>query len=152
MLSKKQNQERSLRQRPIIYVTKKKQRNEQESRVQKIKCLKLPRSKKAIIQTHLQASSLALIQGGWLGWAMVLGSFQCRGVLLLLHIVEQGPAVLAAGAGRMGYIFYIFHLSSFSNVPSFGRRLNMTEILWFWLLKPNCSCQLLPRTSSLSTG
>ena len=39
---------------------------------------------------------------------MVLGSFQCRGVLLLLHIVGQGPAVLAAGAGRMGYIFYIF--------------------------------------------
>ena len=30
---------------------------------------------------------------------MVLGSFQCRGVLLLLHIVGQGPAVIAAGAG-----------------------------------------------------
>ena len=57
---------------------------------------------------------------------MVLGSFQCRGVLLLLHIVGQGPAVLAAGAGRVGYIF---HLSSISNVLSFGRRLNMTEIL-----------------------
>ena len=42
---------------------------------------------------------------GWLGWAMVLGSFQCRGVLLLLHIVGHGPAVLAAGAGRVGYIF-----------------------------------------------
>ena len=67
---------------------------------------------------------------GWLGWAMVLGSFQCRGVLLLLHIVGQGPAVLAAaGAGWVGYIFYIFHLSSISNVLSFGRRLNMTEIL-----------------------
>ena len=50
---------------------------------------------------------------------MVLGSFQCRGVLLLLHIVGQGPAVLAAGAGRVGYIFYIFLLSSFSNVLSF---------------------------------
>ena len=25
----------------------------------------------------------------WLGWAMVLGSFQCRGVLLLLHTVGQ---------------------------------------------------------------
>ena len=34
---------------------------------------------------------------GWLGWAMVLGSFQCQGVLLLLHIVGQGLAVLAAG-------------------------------------------------------
>ena len=83
---------------------------------------------------------------------MVLGSFQCRGVLLLVHIVGQGPAVLAVGAGRVGYIFYIFHLSSLSNVLSFGRRLNMTEILWFRLLNPNGSCQLLPRTSSLSTG
>ena len=74
---------------------------------------------------------------GWLGWAMVLDSFQCRGVLLLLHIVGQGPAVLAAGAGRVGYIFYSFHLSSLSNVLTFGRRLNMTEILWFRLLNPN---------------
>ena len=66
--------------------------------------------------------------GGWAG--MVLGSFQCRGVLLLLHIVEQGPAVLAAGTGWVGYIFfYIFHLSSISNVLSFGRQLNITEIL-----------------------
>ena len=47
---------------------------------------------------------------GWLGWAMVLGSFQCRGVLLLLHIVGQGPAVLAAGAGRVGYILFIFFI------------------------------------------
>ena len=85
---------------------------------------------------------------GLLGWAMVLGSFQCHGALLLLHIVGQGPAVLDAGAGRVGYIFYIFHLS----ILSFGRRLNMTEILCFWLLNPNGSCQLLFRTSSLSTG
>ena len=42
-----------------------------------------------------------------LGWAMVLGSFRCRGIRLLLHIVGQGPAVLAADAGRVGYI-YIF--------------------------------------------
>ena len=38
---------------------------------------------------------------------------QCRGVLLLLHIVGQGPAVLAAGVGWVGYIFLyvlsIFH-------------------------------------------
>ena len=63
---------------------------------------------------------------------MVLGSFQSRGVLLLLHIVGQGPAVLAAGSGRVGYIclfFYIFHLSSISNALSFGRRLTMSEIL-----------------------
>ena len=89
---------------------------------------------------------------GWLGWAMALGSFQCQGVLLLLHIVGQGPAVLATGAGRVGYIFYIFHLSSLSNVLSFGRLLNMTEILCFRLLNPNGSCRLLPRTSSLSIG
>ena len=93
-----------------------------------------------------------IFKTGWLGWAMVLGSFQCRGVLLLLHIVGQRPAVLAAGIGRVGCIFYILHLSSLSNVLSFGRRLNMTEILGFWLLNPNGSCQLLQRTSSLSTG
>ena len=46
---------------------------------------------------------LSYIFTGWLGWAMVLGSFQCRGVLLLLHLVGQGPAVLAAGVGRVGY-------------------------------------------------
>ena len=61
----------------------------------------------------------------WLGWAMVLGSFQSQGVLLLLHIVGQGPTVLAAGAVRI--IFFLFF--SVSNVLSFGRRLNMTEIL-----------------------
>ena len=72
-----------------------------------------------------------LYNTGWLGWAMVLGSFQCRGVRLLLHIVGQGPAMLAAGAGRVSYNFHIFHLSSLSNVLSFGRLQNMTEILWF---------------------
>ena len=34
-----------------------------------------------------------------------LGSFQCRGVLLLWHMVGQGPAVLATGAGWVGCIF-----------------------------------------------
>ena len=47
---------------------------------------------------------------GWLGRAMVLGSFQCRGVLLLWHMVGQGPAVLAAGAGWVGYVL-IFSLN-----------------------------------------
>ena len=47
---------------------------------------------------------------GWLGWAMVPGSFHCRGVLLLLHIVGQGPAVLAAVAGRVGYILVTFFI------------------------------------------
>ena len=51
---------------------------------------------------------------------MVLGSFECRAVLLLLHIVGPGSAVLAAGAGRVGYFLCIFHLSSLSNVLSFG--------------------------------
>ena len=43
---------------------------------------------------------------GWLGRAMVLGSFQCWGVLLLWQMVGQGPAVLAAGAGLVGYVFF----------------------------------------------
>ena len=43
---------------------------------------------------------------------MVLGSFQCWGVLLLLHVVGQGPAVLAAGAGRVDYIFHLPFLMS----------------------------------------
>ena len=43
---------------------------------------------------------------GWLGRAMVLGSFHSRCVLLLWHIVGQGPAVHAAGAD--GWAF--FHL------------------------------------------
>ena len=51
------------------------------------------------------------------------------GVLLLLHIVGQGPAVLAAGAGRVGYIFLYFSFNLPFLMSSFGRRLNMTEIL-----------------------
>ena len=66
-----------------------------------------------------------------LAWLVqnTLRLFQCRGVLLLLYIVGQGPAVLAAGARRVSYVFYIFHLSSIANVLSFGRWLNITEIL-----------------------
>ena len=48
-----------------------------------------------------------------LGWAMTLGSFQFRGVLLLLHIVGQGTAVLAVGAGPVGYIFFLCFSSIF---------------------------------------
>ena len=48
-------------------------------------------------------------KGGWLGRAMVLGSFQCLGILLLWHMVGQGPALPAAGAGRVGS-FLFFHL------------------------------------------
>ena len=43
---------------------------------------------------------------GWLGRAMVLGCFQCRGVLLLWYMVGQGLAVLAAGAGWVGCFFF----------------------------------------------
>ena len=38
----------------------------------------------------------------------MLGSFQCQDILLLWHKVGQGPAVLAAGAGRVGYILFFF--------------------------------------------
>ena len=49
----------------------------------------------------------------WLGRAMVLGSFQFRGILLLWHMVGQWPAVLAAGAGWVGCFWglYSSHLS-----------------------------------------
>ena len=50
---------------------------------------------------------------GWLGGAMVLGSFKCRGVLLHLNIVGQGPPVLAAGAGWLGCFFIIIIISSY---------------------------------------
>ena len=43
---------------------------------------------------------------GSLGRAMVLGSFQCRGVLLFGHMAGQVPAVLAAGAGCVGYVLF----------------------------------------------
>ena len=73
---------------------------------------------------------------------MVLSSFQCQGIL---HIVGQGPAVLAADAGQVGYIFYIFfYLSSLSNVLSFGRLLNTTEILWFRLLNSSIVVSYYP--------
>ena len=69
----------------------------------------------------------------WLGRAIVLGSFQCRGVLLLLHMVGQRPAVLAVGAGWVGYVLFLifkFRLSchgSFSNATSVGRRLDILK-------------------------
>ena len=43
---------------------------------------------------------------GWLGRAMVLGSFQCQDVLLRWHMLGQGPVV------RVGcFLFYFFHLA-----------------------------------------
>ena len=47
-----------------------------------------------------------------------------------LHIVGQGPAVLAAGAGQVGCFFYFFIssiLSSFSDASSLGRRLDILK-------------------------
>ena len=67
---------------------------------------------------------------GWLGRAMVLGSFKCRGVILLWHMVGQGPAVLAAGAVRVGFFFFFFNsfiLSSFPDASSLWRRLDILE-------------------------
>ena len=49
----------------------------------------------------------------------MLDSFQCRGVLLLLHVVGQGPAVLAAGAGGVGYIFFFIFFIYFPFLMSF---------------------------------
>ena len=64
---------------------------------------------------------------GWFCRAMVLGSFQCRGVLLLWHLVGQGPAVFTAGMGRVGCFFFTSILSSFSNASSLGRRLDILK-------------------------
>ena len=85
----------------------------------------------------------------------------CRSELLLLPVPGR-PATFAYSRARACCAcsrcgtggLYLFYFSSIfpSNVLSFGRQLNMTEILWFRLLKPNGSCQLLPRTSLLSTG
>ena len=44
--------------------------------------------------------------------SVVLGSFQCRGVLLLWHMVGQGPTVLATGAGQTVGCFFFFFFSS----------------------------------------
>ena len=49
-----------------------------------------------------------ILYGGLLARAMVLGSYQCRGVLLLPRMVGQGPAVLAASAGRVSFFIYVY--------------------------------------------
>ena len=69
------------------------------------------------------------VQNEWLGWAMVLGSFQCQGVLLLWYRVGKGPAVLAAGAGWWAILFFFISsiLSSFSNASYVGRRLDILK-------------------------
>ena len=82
---------------------------------------------------------------------MVLGSFQCRGVLLLSHMVGQGPAVLAAGAGRVGcfFFFLIFFISSFlssmSNASSLGRRLDILKYCGLGRYYPTVVVSYYPR-------
>ena len=71
-----------------------------------------------------------MLDSGWLGRAMVLGSFQCRGVLLLWHMVGQGPtACNRCGTGGL-FFFFFFNssiLSSFSNASSVGRQLDILK-------------------------
>ena len=88
-------------------------------------------------------SRCLILRIGWLGFAMMLGSFQCRVVLLLWHMVGQGPVVLAAGAGRVSYFFFFFFfffissiLSSFSNGLSLGRRLDILKYCDFGRYNP----------------
>ena len=59
-------------------------------------------------------------EGGQSGGAMVLGKLQCRGVLLIRIIVEQGSIALAVGAvgSCLDILFSRFFLFSFS---LFGR-------------------------------
>ena len=55
-------------------------------------------------------------------WCWV--NFQCRGVLLIWIIVEQGPSALAVGAG--GVVWTCFsRLSFLFSFSLFGRRLDM---------------------------
>ena len=105
-----------------------------------------------IVQTF-ELDWLLNLRSGWLGQAMVLGSFQCQGVLLLWHMVGQGPAVLSAGAGWVGFfcVCFFFHLV----YPIFllqclicWETAGHSEILWSRLLQPSGSCQLLPGTCS----
>ena len=50
--------------------------------------------------------------------------------------------------GMGGLFFFLFFIC----LPFLMSCLLGTEILWFRLLNPHSSCQLLPRTSSLSIG
>ena len=67
-------------------------------------------SDRKIMLNNSVCKNLTCYHAGWLDRAIVLGIFQCRGVLLLWHIVGQGPAVLVAGAGQVGCFCFLFHL------------------------------------------
>ena len=77
---------------------------------------------------------MRILTCGWLGRATALGSFQCRGVLLLWHMVGQGPAVLAAGAGRVDcfLFFYFFRLcrGSYSSFDCFYLFVDTISNVW----------------------
>ena len=63
------------------------------------------------------------------GWAMVLGNFQCKGILQIwIIIVGQGPAVLAVGA-REGCFGYCFQPLSFLKANSKIYVLKISKIL-----------------------
>ena len=51
---------------------------------------------------------------------MVLGNFQCRGVLLIWIRVGQGPTALAVGAGCLD--FFLSTIISLFFLPLYGRR------------------------------
>ena len=66
----------------------------------------------------------------WLGRAMMLGSVQCRDVLLLWHMVGQGPVILQQVRDEWAmFIYFLISsiLSSFSNASSVGRRLDILK-------------------------
>ena len=76
------------------------------------------------------------------GTRLVAGSLPVSGRPTTFAYMRARPAVLAAGAGRIGciaFIFNIYHLSSRSNIMSFGRRLNKIERVWFRLVNSNGS-------------
>ena len=53
---------------------------------------------------------------------MVLGKFQCRGVLLILIKVGQGPTVLAVGAGAGCFDIFFSSIISLFFLPLSGKR------------------------------
>ena len=67
----------------------------------------------------------------------VLSTFIHHSQLPLLVRVFWVSLLLGLRAIPWAIFFFYFHLSCLSNVLSFGRWLNMTEILWFRLLNPN---------------
>ena len=53
-------------------------------------------------------------------WCLV--NFQCRGVLLILIIVRQGPTALTVGEGGVVWTFLLSSISSLFVIPLSGRQ------------------------------